>query len=231
LPGAKSVVACLSHADRDVRRAAVKVLAGWQLAGVSALVEALGQNDEPTLLGATTALALVLDETRRTIVENPQAESAAREEALQAMLSQALPALAARMADPRSPIAASARRAVAVIGLPAAAHLVTMLASADAAQRNAAAAALRELEDYLPPPGKLPSHLAALRAALVPQLITALKSSERTTRIAALRLFATLEIGPEGAAALPQLQAALKDEDVAVRSDAAQALDRVQKAM
>ena len=60
-------------------------------------------------------------------------------------------------------------------------------------------------------------------------LVALLSDTDRPTRTAALRYFAALEYGAEAQAAIPKLEAALRDEDVAVRSFAAESLDRIKK--
>lgn len=144
---------------------------------------------------------------------------------------QIVPVLIARLSSGPAAEREAALQAVGKAGLIAAPQLLAAIPAAGGAQRGPLLQALAATERFAPsrPSQGLAEPLAGIRQACVAPLIALLDDADRPTRTAALRYFALLEYGAEAAAAIPKLETALRDEDVAIRSFAAESLDRIKK--
>lgn len=225
-PAVGLLVQTLRHPDADVRRAAASTLAGLGSASLSPLAAALGQA-EPNFdrVLAAEILGRIAAQLQRDTIARPGATDPERAAALAQCEREIAPPLAPLLGDPLPDVRAAAAHALAQVGPPALPLLMTALGEGSPAARAAAADGLRALEP------RLQGALAEpYRTRAIPVATLLLRRTEPDLRRAAFRLFATLRVAaPAGEEARPLLRAALKDEDLAVRTYAVEALELLEQ--
>jgi HEAT repeat protein len=86
--------------------------------------------------------------------------------------------------------------------------------------------ALMQLESYLPDASPVNPGMEMIKAKLVPPLMELMKHADPQVRRAAYRAFARFSLGEEGKSAAPLLRSALRDQDLAIRRFAFEALQQ-----
>ncbi|QDU98369.1 HEAT repeat domain-containing protein [Lignipirellula cremea] len=220
-----ALVQALSHADADVRRAAAKATAAYGMRAIPLISEALGDADPQA---AAAALGFIFDQVRNETLYNPQTSIADFRTAAAALIHTGAPAAAAIMTNPQAEPAArtAGLHALARLGPLALVQLLTALQSDQPPVRAAALEGMQRLEQFLP--RKPIPNIDAVKRSLADRLVEPLTHEDPLVRKTVIHLYAALEIGPYGSAAIPALRKALREEtDGGVRSDASQALNRL----
>lgn len=221
------VVAALDHPQSDVRRAAADVLVRW---GPSVIEPVAGRIQQDSLrwpAPAAYVLGEVAGELRETVFYRDQIERKEFAAAAQSVLQFAAPALIRLLSDPREPVRQAAQRSLAQMGMLAAPLVADLLDHQDAAVRMAASQTLVQIETFLPSGTAWNEPLEALRNHLLNRLVRQMNQDDPDARAVAFRAFASIDFGDQGRSALPLLRRGLKDENLAVRRYAAQALREV----
>jgi HEAT repeat protein len=146
------------------------------------------------------------------------------------VVRQAAPPLVTLLADPREEVRQAAGQALAEMGVLAVPLLLAPLGGGDATAREAAIETLIRIEDRLPPAERVSPPLSAFKSRLVAPLVERMSHPQAAVRAAAFRIFAQLAFGQEGNVAIPVLRKALRDENLAVRKYASQALRDLENA-
>lgn len=227
----KVVIGALGHADPDIRRAASSVLLSWGIDLAPPILATIAEPGRVQTLASLQLLGAMIEKTRREGVESNQLALPMRQQGAERIGREIVPALISRLDSGTAAERDAATQAIGKAGLVGVGPLLTSLTTATLSQRPAILAALAATERNLPqrPGQNLAEPLAAIRRDCLAPLTALLADADKPTRLAALRYFAALEYGCEATAAIPKLEAALKDEDVAVRSLAAESLDRIKK--
>jgi HEAT repeat protein len=218
------VVAALDHPESDVRRAAADVLARWG----PPVIEPVGQRLQQGTLRWPAPAAYVLGEVagpvRDSVLYRDQVSQAEFDAAARAVVQFAAPALLPLLSDPRTAERQTAQHSLSQWGLLAVPFVLDLLLHDDPDVRRTAAETLVRIEATLPPGGTSNRPLDALKSEILSQLAGPMEHRDPAVRAAAFRAFASMSFGPQATAALPLLRHALKDENLAVRRYAAQAL-------
>lgn len=222
-----ALVQTLGHADADVRQAAAHALVQIGPPAIRPLSAVVSSSSKVNAHDAATALGMILAHQRGDVLYNNQTSERQFAAAAEPIVRAALPALSDQLASGDEDVRTAAALAMAKAGSVSIPELLKAVGKEDAARRTAAATALARLEAYLPRQRPLPDPLAAVHRRIVELLVSALADEQTESRRAAVRLFVALQIGPEGAAAEPHLQAALQSSDLATRRYADKALKRL----
>ena len=221
------VVAALDHPQSDVRRAAADLLARWGPLVIEPVAGRIQQGSLRWPAPAAYVLGEVSGDLRETVFYREGIDRAEFAATAQPVLQFAAPALIRLLSDPREPVRQTAQRSLAQMGLLAAPLVTDLLDNQDAAVRMAAAQTLVQIEAFLPPDTVSNESLEALRRNLLNRVVRQMEQDDPDTRAVAFRAFASIDFGDQGRSALPLLRRALKDENLAVRRYAAQALREV----
>jgi HEAT repeat protein len=217
------VVAALDHPQSDVRRGAADVLVRWG----PAVIEPVSRRIQSGTLRWPTPAAYVLGEVvgplRETVLYRDGIAQADFETAAP-VLQLAAPALVMLLSDPRDEVRLTAQQSLAQLGLLAVPFVLDLLQGDEAAVRLAAAETLVRIESHLPPAGVTNEPLEALKDDLLSRLVQQMVHRDPQVRAAVFRAFASMSLADRGRSALPLLRRALKDENLAVRRYAAQAI-------
>ncbi len=218
------VVAALGHQQSDVRRGAADVLARWG----AKVIEPVSQRIQQGTLREPAPAAYVLGEVagplRVEVFYRAGIDRTAFAAAAGPVLQSAAPALVKLLADPRDEVQQAAQQSLSQLGLLAVPFVLDLLKSDDAGVRQAAAETLVRIESYLPPAGVTNESLDALLDELLSRLVQQMGDRDPQVRAAVFRAFASMSFADRGRSALPLLRRALKDENLAVRRYAAQAI-------
>jgi HEAT repeat protein len=218
------VVAALDHPQSDVRRGAADVLVRWG----PAVIEPVSRRIQPGTLRWPAPAAYVLGEVvgplREAVFYREGIAQADFEAAAAPVLPLAAPALVLLMSHSRDEARQTAQQSLAQLGLLAVPFVLDLLKSDDAALRLAAAETLVRIESHLPPAGVTNEPLEALKDDLLNRLVQQMVHRDPQVRAAVFRAFASMSLADRGRSALPLLRRALKDENLAVRRYAAQAI-------
>ncbi len=221
------VVAALDHPQSDVRRAAADLLVRWGPLVIEPVAGRIQQGSLRWPAPAAYVLGEVSGDLRETVFYREGIDRAEFAAAAQPVLQFAAPALIRLLSDPREPVRQTAQRSLSQMGLLAAPLVTDLLDNQDAAVRWAAAQTLVQIEAFLPPGTVSNESLDALRRNLLNRVVRQMEQDDPDTRAVAFRAFASIDFGDQGRSALPLLRRALKDENLAVRRYAAQALREV----
>lgn len=221
-PATDALVAALGHPQGDVRRAAADVLARLGPGSIDAVAERIEQDALESPAAAAYALGQATIPLRGHLY-SPGIEQAAFDTAA-APARRAAQALIRLLSDERDAPRHAAQRALSQAGLLAAPPLLEALGGQDAIARRAAIETLVQIEEFLPPEDAESDPLHGLKLRVLDQLLTRMQDGDPQVRAAAFRAFAEFSFGAEGGKALPLLRRALRDENLAVRKFAAQAI-------
>lgn len=221
------VVAALDHPQSDVRRAAADILVRWGPLVIEPVARRIQQGSLRWPAPAAYVLGEVTGALRETVFYHEGIDRAEFATAAQPVLQFAAPALIRLLSDPREPVRQTAERSLAQMGLLAAPLVTDLLDNQDAVVRWAAARTLVQIEAFLPPGTVSNESLEALRRNLLNRVVRQMEQDDPAARAVAFRAFASIDFGDQGRSALPLLRRALKDENLAVRRYAAQALREV----
>jgi HEAT repeat protein len=219
-----SLVAALDHAEPDVRRATADVLSGLGPKVIETVAGRIQQGSLRQPAPAAYVLGQVLADLRESVFYQDGVDQATFESAAGPVMRSAAPALVSLMSDSREAIRQSASRSLAQAGLLAMPFLLDLLVSDNRVARQAAIETLVRVESCLPPSAVSSEPIDALLGALLDRLMQRMRHADPHVRAAAFRAFATMSPGETGQPAMPLLRKALKDENLAVRRYAAQAI-------
>ena len=225
-PLAPDLIEALDDPDGDVRRAAAFALVALGTSHLESIAERLSQDGFQWPAAAAYVLGRYFDQLRPTVFYDPQMNAESLAAASRPVVRLAAPALVRLLAHSDLEVRQTAVRSLAQMGLLAAPFLVQSLPSADATGRAAAIDALTRLEDYLPEAIPPNPGMMVITSRLVSPLMELMQHTEPTVRRAAYRAFARFSFGAEGKAAEPLLRAALRDQDLAIRRFAFEALQQ-----
>ncbi|MCH5372386.1 MAG: HEAT repeat domain-containing protein, partial [Planctomycetes bacterium] len=217
------LVDALDYPQADVRRAAADVLVRL---GPETIAPIAGRIQQGTLrwpAPAAYALGELVAPLRRNVFYQPTVDRSAFDSAAGPVTQFAAPALIGLLSDSRDDVRESAELALSQLGILALPYLLDLL-DGDDVVRQAAMETLIRTESKLPPRGEASEPLAALNRSLMTRLMELMQHRDSQVRGAAVRVFASLSFDGEGLPALPLLRQALKDENLAVRRYAAQAI-------
>jgi HEAT repeat protein len=230
-PGAhrvmQRVVDALDHPQSDVRRAAADVLAGWGPPVIEPVAQRIQQGSLRWPAPAAFALGEVAGPLRDTVFYRDGLGQAEFDAAAAPVVQFAAPALIQLLSDPRDMVRQTAQQSLSQGGLLAAGPVLDLLDSDEASLRLAAMETLVRIEAYLPAAGASSEPLDALKLSLLDRLVRQMEHDDPVVRTAAFRLFASMSFDQQGREVLPLLRRALKDENLAVRRYAAQAIRNV----
>jgi HEAT repeat protein len=229
-PALPDLVAALNHSQADVRRAAGDVLVRLGRPALEPVAQRMQQAPLAAPQTAAFVLGRTIAEVRREIFDKPAPDPAVFGAATMTVVRQAAPPLVTLLADPREEVRQAAGQALAEMGLLAVPLLLAPLGGGDATAREAAIETLIRIEDRLPPGERVSPPLAAFKSRLVAPLVERMSHPQAAVRAAAFRIFAQLAFGQEGNVAIPVLRKALRDENLAVRKYASQALRDLENA-
>ena len=223
---ASDLVTALNHPDPDVRRAAASVLVLWGTDPLEPIAQRLLDGGFQAPAAAAFVLGQYLDELRPRVFYQPQMDAVRLAEATRPVVRLAAPALVRLLAHPEAEVRQTARQSLAQMGLLAAPFLLQALTGGETAVRPAAIETLTQLENYLPDDSPANPGIQVVKAKLVPPLLELMKHADPQVRRAAYRAFARFSFGAEGQSAVPLLRSALRDQDLAVRRFAFEALQQ-----
>ncbi len=221
------VVAALDHPQSDVRRASADILVRWGPLVIEPVARLIQQDSLRWPAPAAYVLGEIAGDLRDSVFYRDRIDQKEFAETAQPVVQSAAPALIRLLSDPREPVRQTAQRSLAQMGLLAAPLITDLLDHQDAALRLAAAQTLVQIEAFLPPDTVSNEPLDALRRNLLKRLVRQMDQDDPDARAVAFRAFASIDFGDRGRSALPLLRRALKDENLAVRRYAAQALREV----
>jgi len=223
---APNLVEALNHPDPDVRRAAASVLGSWGTDSLEPISQRLLDGGFQAPAAAAYVLGQYLDELRPRVFYHPQMDAASLAVATRPVVRLAAPALVHLLAHSEPEVRQTARQSLARMGLLAAPFLLQTLTGGEAAVRPVAIETLRQVENYLPGDSPANPGLEVVKGKLVPPLLELMQHADPQVRRAAYRAFARFSFGAEGQAAVPLLRSALRDEDLAIRRFAFEALQQ-----
>jgi HEAT repeat protein len=221
------VVVALDHSQSDVRRAAADVLAGWGPQVIEPVAQRIQQGSLRWPAPAAFALGEVAGPLRDTLFYRDGLARAEFDAIAAPVVQFAAPALIQLLSDSRDMVRQTAQQSLSQWGLLAAGPVLDLLDSDDASLRLAAMETLVRIEAYLPAADASNESLDALKLGLLDRLVRQMEQDDPVVRTAAFRLFASMSFDQRGREVLPLLRRALKDENLAVRRYAAQALRNV----
>jgi len=224
---ASDLIDALGHPDADVRRAAAAALVPLGVSHLETVAQRLSQGGFAEPAAAAYVLGQFLDVLRRTVFYSPQMDAQNLAAASRPAIRLAAPALIRLLVHPDAEVRQTAVQSLAQMGLLAAPFLLQSLQGDDAEVRLTAIDALIRLEDYLPETSPANPGMAVITARLIPPLLELMKHSQPQVRRAAYRAFAQFSLGAEGKAAEPLLRGALRDQDLAIRRFAFEALQQL----
>jgi HEAT repeat protein len=223
---ASDLIETLNHPDSDVRRAAASALVPLGADQLEAVAQRLSDGGFQSPAAAAYVLGQLLDELRPRVFYHPLMDAQQLAAATRPVIRLAAPALVRLLAHPDAEVRQTARRSLAQMGLLAAPFLLQSLQSDKESVQPVAIEALTQLENYLPDASPVNPGMEMIKARLVPPLIALMKHSDPQVRRAAYRAFAKFSLGAEGKAAAPLLRSALRDQDLAIRRFAFEALQQ-----
>jgi HEAT repeat protein len=221
------VVDALDHPQSDVRRAAADVLACWGPPVIEPVAQRIQQGSLRWPAPAAYALGDVAGPLRDTVFYRDGLGQAEFDAAAAPVVQFAAPALIQLLSDPRDMVRQTAQQSLSQGGLLAAGPVLDLLDSDDASLRLAAMETLVRIEAHLPAAHASSEPLDALKLSLLDRLVRQMEHDDPVVRTAAFRLFASMSFDQQGRDVLPLLRRALKDENLAVRRYAAQAIRNV----
>lgn len=228
--GAKAVapdlIEALDHPDPDVRRAAASALVPLGASHLEPVAQRLSDGGFQSPAAAAYVLGQFLDELRPRVFYHPLMDAQQLAAATRPVVRLAAPALVRLLAHSDAEVRQTAGQALSQMGLLAAPFLLQSLQSNKETVRPAAIDSLSRLEDYLPNASPVNLGMEVIKARLVPPLLELMKHAEPQVRRAAYRAFAKFSLGAEGKAAAPLLRNALRDQDLAIRRFAFEALQQ-----
>lgn len=220
-----TLVATLKHTDRDLRRAAAKVLVQIGPAVFEPVAKLLSDSDFDTPEEAVYVLGELLAKLRKIAFysrDRLEAEFVKMKEFVFGLVE---PALIALLSHEREEVRAVASRSLAKMGILATPLLLPTLDGDDQQARESAIDTLERLEQYLPEESPSSEGVEQVKRELVKPLMALMGHRSPEVRRAAYRAFAEFSFGKEGMAAMPLLLKALRDPDAAIRSHATKARD------
>lgn len=224
---AADLIQALDHPEADVRRAAAYALVPWGETHLEAVATRLSQGAFRAPAAATYLLGQYLDHLRPTVFYAAQLDAQQLAAAARPALRAAAPALVRLLEHPDPEVRQTAVQSLAQMGLLAAPFLLPCL-SGDRGEVTAAAIdALTRLEDYLPETSPPNPGLTVIMARLIPPLLELMEHASPEVRRAAYRACAKFSWGAEVRAAEPLLRKGLRDQDLAIRRFAFEALQQL----
>jgi HEAT repeat protein len=223
---APDLIEALNHPDPDVRRAAASALVPLGADQLEPVAQRLSDGGFQSPAAAACVLGQLLDELRPRVFYHPLIDAQQLAAATRPVVRLAAPALVRLLAHSDAEVRQTARRSLAQMGLLAAPFLLQSLRSDQETVQPVAIEALTQLENYLPDASQVNPGMEMIKARLVPPLIELMKHSDPQVRRAAYRAFAKFSLGAEGQAAAPLLRSALRDQDLAIRRFAFEALQQ-----
>lgn len=223
---APDLIEALNHPDPDVRRAAAAALVPLGADQLEPVAQRLSDGGFQSPAAAAYVLGQYLDELRPRVFYQPLMDAQQLAAATRPVVRLAAPALVRLLAHPDAEVRQTARRSLAQMGLLAAPFLLQSLQSDKETVRPVAIEALTQLESYLPDASPVNPGMEVIKARLVPKLLELMKHADPQVRRAAYRAFAKFSLGAEGKTAVPLLRGALRDQDLAIRRFAFEALQQ-----
>ena len=223
---APDLIEALNHPDPDVRRAAASALVPLGADQLEPVAQRLSDGGFQSPAAAAYVVGQLLDELRPRVFYHPLMDAQQLAAATRPVVRLAAPALVRLLAHPDAEVRQTARRSLAQMGLLAAPFLLQSLQSDQETVRPVAIEALMQLESYLPDASPVNPGMEMIKVRLVPPLMELMKHADPQVRRAAYRAFAKFSLGSEGKAAAPLLRSALRDQDLAIRRFAFEALQQ-----
>jgi HEAT repeat protein len=223
---APDLIEALNHPDPDVRRAAASALVAWGADQLEPVAQRLSDGGFQSPAAAAYVLGQLLEELRPRVFYHPLMDAQQLAAATRPVVRLAAPALVRLLADPDPEVRQTARRSLAQMGLLAAPFLLQSLQSDKETVRPVAIEALTQLESNLPDASPVNPGMEVIKARLVPTLLELMKHADPQVRRAAYRAFARFSLGAVGKTAVPLLRSALRDQDLAIRRFAFEALQQ-----
>lgn len=224
---AADLIEALDHPDADVRRAAASALVALGGSDWETVAARLLQGEFRAPAAAAYVLGQFLDRQRQTVFYAPELDAQQLAAAARPAVRAAAPALVRLLEDPDPEVRQTAVQSLARMGLLAAPFLLPRLDSANVAVCAAASDALTRMEDYLPETTTPNAGMALIMTRLIPPLLALMEHASPDVRRAAYRAFAKISWGAEARAAEPLLRKALRDQDLAIRRFAFEALQQL----
>jgi HEAT repeat protein len=223
---APDLIEALNHSDPDVRRAAASALVPLGVDQLEPVAQRLSDGGFSSPTAAAYVVGQFLDELRPRVFYHPLMDAQQLAAATRPVVRLAAPALVRLLAHSDPEVRQTARQSLAQMGLLAAPFLLSTLTTGDAAVRPVAIDALTQLENYLPDASPVNPGMKLIKAKLIPPLMELMKHADPQVRRAAYRAFAKFSLGSEGKTAAPLLRSALRDQDLAIRRFAFEALQQ-----
>ena len=228
-PAIDDLVRALESGTEDVRRSAARALGQLGPIATSALTEALDSSNAAVRRAAAQGFGWLGQIVSEKVLHNNQVKDSIFVTVYDRLNSSAAAALRVALADQDPDVRRLSAEAMGTIGPVAVPTLIKAINEPDADLRRAAALALERVESRSPLADISDARASHFRKAISPSLVAAVSSKDPVVRLYAVRMIASLGVGPFAGEARPQLMRLLKDDSVQVRRYAFAALRQIRE--